>query len=81
MKPELVKAEASHKANLAFTETNCAQFPRGKAYTDAIRRKCLDCCCGNAALVADCHIENCALWPYRFGSSPFKQRSPSRPPS
>jgi hypothetical protein len=35
----------------------------------AIRQKCLECCCGQSAEVARCHITDCTLWPWRFGSS------------
>lgn len=33
----------------------------------AIRLKCLDCCCGQAAEVRKCPAENCPLWRYRMG--------------
>lgn len=33
----------------------------------AIRKKCLDCCCGNSAEVRRCHITECALHRYRLG--------------
>ena len=33
----------------------------------AIRLKCLDCCCDNAAEVRRCHIEDCALHVFRMG--------------
>lgn len=36
----------------------------------AIRRKCLDCCCGNAAEVRACCIPSCPLFPYRLGHRP-----------
>ena len=36
----------------------------------AMRMKCLECCCGSPAQVRDCHISDCALWPYRFGVRP-----------
>lgn len=36
----------------------------------AIRKKCLDCCCGQAVEVQRCHIEYCPLWPYRMGKNP-----------
>ncbi len=38
----------------------------------AIRLKCLDCCCENSAEVKRCHIEDCALWPYRMGRNPHR---------
>ena len=33
----------------------------------AIRAKCLDCCCGYAPEVRNCHIKECPLWPDRVG--------------
>lgn len=33
----------------------------------AIRLKCLDCCCGQAAEVRKCPAESCPLWRYRMG--------------
>lgn len=36
----------------------------------AIRAKCLDCCCGQAHEVKICHIERCPLHPYRLGKNP-----------
>lgn len=36
----------------------------------AIRAKCLDCCCGVAQEVRLCQVENCPLYPYRFGKRP-----------
>jgi len=40
----------------------------------AIRAKCLDCCGGSAREVALCEIENCPLFPYRFGKRPQTAR-------
>ncbi len=39
----------------------------------AIRRKCLDCCCGSSDEVKHCHIETCVLHPYRFGKDPRRK--------
>lgn len=36
----------------------------------AIRAKCVDCCCGSLKEVRECHIKNCSLWPYRMGKRP-----------
>lgn len=33
----------------------------------AIRLKCLNCVCFIPSEVRKCHIEECALWPYRMG--------------
>jgi hypothetical protein len=40
----------------------------------AIREKCLDCCCGNAAEVRKCVAVDCALWPFRMGMNPFRKK-------
>jgi hypothetical protein len=40
----------------------------------AIREKCLDCSCGNAAEVRKCVAVDCALWPYRMGMNPFRKK-------
>jgi hypothetical protein len=36
----------------------------------AIRRKCLDCCCGSSQEVSLCPVHSCSLHPYRFGKRP-----------
>lgn len=43
----------------------------------AIRRKCLDCVCGSAKEVELCAIEDCSLYPYRFGKRPTTIRKTS----
>jgi hypothetical protein len=40
----------------------------------AFREKCLDCCCGNATEVRKCVAVDCALWPFRMGTNPFRKR-------
>jgi hypothetical protein len=40
----------------------------------AIREKCLDCCCGNAAEVRKCVAVDCPLWPYRMGTNPLRKK-------
>jgi hypothetical protein len=40
----------------------------------AIRAKCIDCCCGNAAEVRKCVATDCALWPFRLSANPFRKR-------
>ena len=40
----------------------------------AIREKCLDCCCGNAAEVRKCVAIDCALWPFRLRTNPFRKK-------
>ena len=39
----------------------------------AMRKKCLDCCCGQVKEVRLCQAVECALWPYRFGRRPDKE--------
>ncbi len=36
----------------------------------AIRKKCLDCCCGSFTEVALCTIPKCPLYQYRMGRRP-----------
>ena len=48
---------------------------KGLSPIRAIRKKCLDCCCGSAAAVRFCTCDGvnstrCHLWPYRFGVRP-----------
>lgn len=35
--------------------------------SQAIRAKCLDCCCGQANEVRQCPVTKCSLWNYRMG--------------
>ncbi len=39
----------------------------------AIRRKCLDCCCGSRSEVRACELINCSLHPLRFGTNPHRK--------
>jgi len=36
----------------------------------AMRKKCLDCCCGSRKEVRECPVVQCPLYPYRFGRRP-----------
>lgn len=40
----------------------------------AIREKCLDCCAGSSLEVKLCNVENCPLFPFRFGKNPFRKK-------
>jgi hypothetical protein len=40
----------------------------------AIRAKCLDCSCGSTAEIKDCPVTECALYPFRMGKNPYRQR-------
>lgn len=46
------------------------RVPETISYAKAIRRKCLECCCGQFNEVKYCEIVDCELFPYRFGTSP-----------
>lgn len=39
----------------------------------AIRQKCLDCSCGQVKEVELCPIPDCALYPFRFGTNPYRK--------
>lgn len=43
-----------------------------------IRKKCIDCCCGQHSEVNKCHITDCPLWPYRMGKNPFHKRNTNK---
>jgi hypothetical protein len=44
-----------------------------KVQLRAIRKKCLDCCCGNDAEGRRCAIATYALWPFRMGKNPNRK--------
>lgn len=46
---------------------------KNKTPLRAIREKCLDCCVGQPAEVARCHIEKCPLWTFRDGHNPNRK--------
>ena len=39
----------------------------------AIRKKCLDCCCGQANEVRLCVCKDCTLYKFRFGHNPARK--------
>src|SRR4051794_36517045 len=42
---------------------------------EAIRLKCLDCCCYQRSEVRLCEAIGCPLWPFRAGKHPYTKRS------
>lgn len=40
----------------------------------AIRRKCLECSCGQVKEVELCPVKDCALYPFRMGKNPYRQK-------
>lgn len=45
----------------------------------AIRRKCLDCSGGSTLEVKECVMNQCALWPFRFGRNPYLAQAQEEP--
>lgn len=43
-----------------------------KTPVKAIRKNCLDCCCGSNKEIRECTVIKCAIYPYRFGRRPDK---------
>ncbi len=39
----------------------------------AIRANCIECSGGSLREVRECHITDCALWPYRMGTHPERK--------
>jgi hypothetical protein len=44
----------------------------------AIKAKCLDCCCGQYLEVKKCTVTGCPLWIYRLGKE-VGENAPKRP--
>lgn len=47
--------------------TEALKTKRRRTRSQAIRAKCLDCCCDNRKEVELCTIQKCPLWRYRMG--------------
>jgi hypothetical protein len=45
-----------------------------RSILEAVRAKCLDCCCQQPSEVRYCTATFCALWPFRMGANPFNRR-------
>ena len=47
-----------------------------KTYTPikSIRQHCLECSCNQKGEVLNCHITDCALYPFRLGKNPNRKR-------
>ena len=65
---ELIGKHPSDVPSQILSQKFSAQNP-----LKAIREKCVDCCCGNAAEVRKCVSVDCALWPYRMSTNPFRK--------
>jgi hypothetical protein len=51
-----------------------SRYHRAKNPLEAIRERCLDCCCQQPAEVRKCVSVNCPSWPYRMGTNPFRAK-------
>lgn len=38
----------------------------------AVKKKCLDCCCGSLNEVKICTIQKCPLYAFRLGENPYR---------
>ena len=49
-------------------------YHRAKNPLEAIRERCLDCCCQQPVEVRKCVSVDCPSWPYRMGTNPFRAK-------
>jgi len=47
----------------------------------AIRKKCIDCCCGQIVEIQKCTCTACPMWPFRSGRHPYTSKARSVPGS
>ena len=52
---------------------NRPDYPSKRTPLRSIRYFCIDCCCGQKRLVANCPDGACALHPFRFGRNPNRR--------
>lgn len=71
--------DQTQEIELCQSQKTCPIWPlrfgksvKGISPLKAIRAKCLDCVGGGPSDVKDCDpaSDNCALWPFRFGTNP-----------
>ena len=71
----------------AITKEKIGRDPRAMSHTelealghkpmavlDAIRARCLDCCCFQPSEVRKCVSVECPSWPFRMGWNPWRER-------
>ena len=51
-----------------------SRYHGGNNPLEALRARCLDCCCGSASEVRKCTAVACPSWPFRMGTNPFRQK-------
>jgi len=50
-----------------------ASCGHARSVLEAIRAKCLDCCCQQPSEVRYCTAVLCTLWPFRMGTNPLRK--------
>lgn len=45
-----------------------------KDIMNAIKNKCMDCCCDQRTEVKECGAVKCPLHPFRLGKDPYKKK-------
>ncbi len=61
---------ANHVVRYLFGNKTVTKRAAGLRPLKAIRAKCVDCSGGSPKDVAECHLLDCPLWPYRLGKRP-----------
>jgi hypothetical protein len=58
----------------AVSREDFAACGHTRSILEAVRAKCLDCCCQQPNEVRYCTATFCPLWPFRMGANPFNKR-------
>jgi hypothetical protein len=58
----------------AISREDFASCGHTRSILEAVRAKCLDCCCQQPNEVRYCTATFCALWPFRMSANPFHKR-------
>ena len=72
------------RTQLAAVWPPTAEVARGAGHDnailplEAIREKCLDCCCHQQSEVRLCEAVKCPLWSFRAGRYPVGRRQPKK---
>ena len=58
-------AQKKHVGDSTWCYGTFASAWGGKSRADAIKAKCIDCCCWQRDEITNCPVEVCPLWKYR----------------
>lgn len=61
-----------------MTKSQAQKIKKMNKVLKAVRQRCLDCSAFNPYEVKMCPIENCPLYPYRFGTLSHKEKNPRK---